>query len=559
MLARFFREENVLFSFQLLLMFTSNDQSRKKFIENTRLEREKRENERVRKVEEEKELAAVNVLQSWWKRTYKQQKALSESWAWWEICMATAQSFSIFDVYQAVGLYCLLSKRTTNNKIQSARLKSIVKCLVANKFRNPVSNKLIPFYTLLIDMRYMSQSAKYLETLINQCIKECTSSNDITDFRPELTFLLQYLNPKVYKTKHVIDPIHVIDIPDKLLQSVAQSTLKRTLCQYSIRNAFISCVQRIIKLEDRRNTSSENTAQINAMKLWLTTMTRLTLYPIEHAELSSDSLDMQTAANYLWMNTLAVPNLCALINDSMADRLGKWVLATVTHYLLLSNDLLDDLSVQLSGNGLLFLLANVVNLWSSRCDEPMRLIDLIRSFLDVIQPYFSDKQSPQFPHYHPIFKWSKATWGNQLPSAVFDRVMKQMEYIWSRNFMDKIFKDIIQFDQATTNQLSGKNRLSLRNNNNNGGELALFSMEVESIFSVYARLTSLFNANRQVIFYRIAFTSKLMPQLWKLMNCFGPKGNMVIYLDAAKLQEIDQEPLVQVLKIFCVACSIVFL
>jgi ubiquitin-protein ligase E3 B len=539
-------------------MFTSNDQSRKKFIETTRLEREKRENERIQKLQEEKELSAVIAIQSWWKRTHQKRNALSESWAWWDTYMETAKSFSIFDIYQAVGLYCFLSKKTTS-KTQPTRLKGIVKCLTTNKFRNPISNKLMPFYTLLIDMRYMSQSTKYLEMLINQCITQCTSSNDITNFGPELTFLLQYLNPKTYQTKHVIDPVHVIDIPDKVLQSIAQSTLKRTLCQYNVRDALIACIQQIIKLEDRLKPSPEDTAKINTMKLWLTTMTRLTLYPIEHAELSSDSLDMQTASNFLWTSTLAVPDLSALISDPMADRLGKWVSTIVTPYLLSPKEHLDNCTTQLSGNGSLFLLANVIDLWSTRCEEPTRLIDLVRSFLNIIQPYFSDRQSPQFPHYHPIFKWSKAAWGNQIPSTVFDKVMKQMEYIWSRAFMDKIFSDIIQFDQNITSQLPSKKRLSLKRSSNNGGELALFSMEVESIFSMYVHLTTLFKAHRKVIFYRIAFTSRLMPQLWKLMNCFGPKGNMVIYLDAAKRQEIDQEPLVQVLKVFCEACSIVFL
>jgi ubiquitin-protein ligase E3 B len=541
------------FSSSIVLMFTSNDQSRKKFIENTRLERENRENERIRKIQEEKELLAVVMIQSWWKRTYQQRKALSESWAWWDALMETAESFSIFDIYQAVGLYCSLSKKATTNKIQPTRLKGIVKCLTTNKFRNPVSNKVIPFYTLLIDMRYMSQSTKYLEMLINHCIKQCTSSNDITNFGPELTFLLQYLNPKTYQTKHDIDPSHVIDIPDKVLQSIAQSTLKRTLCQHNVRDALIACVQQIIKLEDRLKTSSEDTAKINTMKLWLTTMTRLTLYPIEHAEVSSDSLDIQTASNFLSTNTLAVPGLTALINNAMAERLGKWVLISARPYLFISNGRLDNYTAQLSGNGSLFVLANVVDLCRGQREDPMRLTKLVRSFLDVIQPYFSDRQSSQFPHYHPIFKWSKAAWGNQLPSAVFDKVMKQMEYVWSRSFIDWIFVDIIQFDQTTTtNQLE-------KNCNNNGGELALFSIEMEFVFSMYVRLSSLFKAHRKVIFYRIAFTSRLMPQLWKLMNCFGPKGNMVIYLDAAKRQEIDHEPLVQVLKVFCEACSIVFL
>ncbi|KAL9549438.1 hypothetical protein PS6_006068 [Mucor atramentarius] len=544
-------------------MFSSTNQTKEKFIENTRLEREKRGKERIKKQQLEKETKAATTIQSWWKRREQRSTSRAHYQAWWDSGINQSSSkLSIMDFYQLLGVYCILAR---HGVVLTGGLRRLVKRLTLNTFKHN-NTQHIPYYCLLIDMRYMDQATKYLELLIVQCITECTSSNDTTCFGPELTFLLQYLNPKTYTTKHILDTHHVIDIPDKILQSIAQSILKRTLCQFKLRDALILCVQHMIKLQDRKDA-----AKFNASKLWLSTMTRLTLYPVEHAELSSDALDMNTACNFLWTNTLAVPSITRLINDMMADRLRKWALSTVKTYLIESPSSLE----QLDGNGSLFLLANLVDLWNSdkntqKTEHGMRMIEWTQFFFRYMEPCFSDTQTPLFPFYHPVFKWSKATWGNNIPSAVFDHVMLQLEYLWSRSFMDQLFADIILFDRnsptaAIKSSSNHQTKMPFLKKNSppphshNDGTMALFSIQVASIFSMYMQLTQLFKAHRKVIFYRIAFTSQLMPQLWKLMNCFGPKGNMVIYLQAAKQADIEREPLVHVLRVFCEATSIVFL
>lgn len=540
-------------------MFSPTNQTKEKFIETTRQEREKREKERIKKQQQERETKAATTIQSWWKRREQRSASRMQCQAWWNSSMDKANELSILDFYQLLGVYCIMAR---HGVVLDNGQRRLVKCLTRNTFKH--NNAKVPYYCLLIDMRYMDQAAKYLEVLIVQCIAECTSSNDTTSFGPELTFLLQYLNPKTYATRHMLDTCHVIDIPDKILQSRAQTILKRTLCQFNLRDALILCVQHMIKLQDRKDA----TAKLNACKLWLSTMTRLTLYPIENAELSSDALDMATACHYLWTNTLAVPCITRLVNDMMADRLRTWALTTVKTYLMEAPS--ASCMEQLDGNGSLFLLANLVDLWNSdknpqKTEHGAQMMEWTAFFFQYMEPRFSDRQSPSFPAYHPIFKWSKATWGNSIPSVVFDNVMCQLEYLWSRSFMDQLFADIIQFDtvkNSPTSTTSTKmlfSKKSQPHTNSHHDTMALFSMQVASIFSMYMQLTQVFKAHRRVIFYRIAFTSQLMPQLWKLMNCFGPKGNMVIYLNAAKQADINREPLVQILKVFCEACSIVFL
>ncbi|CEP11047.1 hypothetical protein [Parasitella parasitica] len=545
-------------------MFSPTNQSKEKFIENAKLQREKREKERTKKLQLENETKAATVIQTWWRRRELRSKSHAQCQAWWQNFMES-DKLSIMDFYQLLGVYYIAGRHNISLG-GSTGLRQLVKRLTNNKFKHANIN--VPYYCLLIDMRYMVQSVKYLKNIIMQCISLCTSSNDTASFSPELTFLLQYLNPKTYKTKYILEPGHVIDIPDKILQSTGQTILRTTLCQFNLRNAMILCVQQIIKFEDRRDV-----AKLNASKLWLSTMTRLTLYPIEHAESSSDSLDTQTASHFLWINTLAVPYITRLINDMMVERLRQLALSVVTPYLIdnKSSNCLD----RISGNGSLFLLANLIDLWNNEGNTPrskhgMQVIEWVSYFLKHIEPSFSDRQSPSFPSYHPVFKWSRATWGNNIPSAVFDKVMIQLEYVWSRSFMDQIFADIVQFDQKyslksiKSIKSSESNKLPfMKKSRSDGGNgissIGLFSIEVASIFSMYLQLTRLFKSHQKVIMYKIAFTPHLMSQLWKLMNCFGPEGNMVIFLTAAKQTDINKEPLVDILKVFCEACSIVFL
>ncbi|KAI8986495.1 hypothetical protein BDB01DRAFT_785829 [Pilobolus umbonatus] len=541
-------------------MFTSTDNSRDEFIQKARKERDRREYERIEAIEKKKKEDAASVIQRAWKKATASNK--EERWVVWHSLMST--DMDILDFYQSIGLYCLF----TRDRIDHDRLKMIMKHLTANKFMSTTVNK-VPYFTLLIDKRY-TKAQQYLQTVITQCI-EVSILSDKINMGQELTFLLLYLNPKTYKTKYILNSAYVVDTPDRALQSIGQRLLKESFCRFNLREPLIECIQQLIRLEDRSSKGTNvHQQKINAMKLWLSTITRLALYPIENAELSADSLSMETASLFLWTNVLAAPCITSVINDMTADRLRTWTLGVITAFLLNNTVITTSTLETLSGNGCLFLFANLTDLWNStkntlKSEEETQLVELILLFIKFIQPSFSYKQTNVYSSYHAIFKWSKAKWGNSIDVAVFERVMKQIEYIWSRSFMDRILHDIIYFgkpDVNSQNRSNSKNFFSLKKTTSkttNGGELALFSIQVERIFSLYAQLSNLFLSHRKVIYYRIAFTSSLMPKLWYLMNQFGPKGEMIIYMEAAQKSKTEKEPLIQILKIFCEACSIVFL
>ncbi|KAI9273670.1 hypothetical protein BY458DRAFT_434937 [Sporodiniella umbellata] len=511
-------------------MFTSND-PKKAFISKARIERENREKERLLKSESGRKEQSCSIIQRWWRRRAATRHAKVKMWEEWDQLFSSRDT-TILKVYQTIGIYCFLTKKEE----QPVRLKLLVKQLVNNKFRlSEDEGVTISFYALLIDTRYMRNTRAYLEVIINQCLSQCASLNTNNgSFGPELTFLLQYLNPNTYKAKQHIDQTYLIDCSQATLQNVAQRILKSTLCRSQLRDCFLQYVQQIVKLQNR--SSEQDKQKLNAMILWLTTMTRLTLYPIEHAELSSDSLDMETASVFLWTNTLGIPSIISIVGGTkmIMDRLKKWTLGAVAPFLLNSankNACMDTLD----GNGCLFLLGNIVDLWGSNGGDQIELIKLVSSFLQYINSRFSDRQTQAFPHYHPVFKWSSAKWGNTLPFAVFERVIKQMEHVWSRPFMENAFHDIIHFsfeEKKVPVKSSFVMKLSkkpVEKRTNSGGEMALFSMEVESIFSMYSSLISTF------------------------------KSQSNIYLDASKQNDINKEPLIQVLLIFCQACSILFL
>lgn len=542
-------------------MFSFND-SKKKFIEQARIERENRERERESKAQLEKKENACVIIQRWWRKKTACHQGRDMVWKEWDE-LISAKQLSILDIYQIIGMYCFMTKREK----QPDRLKQLIKQMTHNKFI-PVNNNnttAIPFYTLLIDTKYMNQTKKYLETVINQCIAQCIIFSDSNKslLGLELAFLLHYLNPKTYQTKHVIDSHHTVESPSSTLQSTAHHLLKSTLCQFQLRDSLVQYVQYIIKLQNR--SLQQEAQRLNTMTLWVATVTRLTLYPIDYAETAPGSLDMNEALMFLLTNTLIVPNIISTISSTktVMDRLIKWTLGAAVPFLVNSSNL-DNCLDKLDGNGCLFLLGNIVDLWScSEYGEHKMLVDLALPLLRHIRSYFSDKQTTEFQHYHPLFKWSKASWGNTLHSTVFDEVINQLEYLWSRPFMDQLFYDIIHFDKVTSSSVNQKVLLFKQNKRKQSltskGEIALFAVEVGSIFSMYSLFISLFKSVSRTIFYRIAFTKNLMQQLWKIMTQFGPKGHMKIYLEAAQRNEIDKEPLIDVLKIFCQACSIVFM
>ncbi|KAI9319767.1 hypothetical protein BX666DRAFT_1916034 [Dichotomocladium elegans] len=571
-------------------MFTPTDRDKKAFVERTRIERRRREQERAEKEKQAKQERAASTVQAWWRRHLRQQKALDASWAWWEEIYANRPytEMNIDDCFRAIGFYCFLHRRSASvrsrgNSSGSGRLVSVCKLLM-HKYRgirNDVSQQQECFYyyyyALLVDARYCSAARQYLQEIICQCLaRVCnTHKEELYLAGPELNLLLQYLNPKTYTIKQPLDTDHVLENSSNVLERTAtQSILGDCLMPFNAREAFLMRVQKAAKLEKKKNPLMPDEAKLlKSIQLWLTTMVRIYLFPLEINRGSSDRLRRRAQLGCVCAAVLDIPLVTSMVNSMVIQHLENLVSVEDVLDLVKSDD--DKLTESLQGNGYLFLMVNLIQLLRARSPVPVKTVVAVVNILgERARRYFSERQVSDYKHYHPLFKWSSATWGNGIELAVFERMLDHLEYLRSRAFMDLIFKDILEFDmkkyQRHMTHTVGKNdklktpslfKTMHQESRTEYAALVEFSVDTEAIFAMYTTLCDMFPKYKMDIISRIAFTPRLIPQVWRAMNTFGPQGNMIIYLNAAKREDgdPDKEPLIKVLKIFCEASSLMFL
>ncbi|KAI9302329.1 hypothetical protein BJ944DRAFT_290241, partial [Cunninghamella echinulata] len=375
-----------------------------------------------------------------------------------------------------------------------------------------------------------------------------------------------------------------------------------SLAGRQLRNASVRRIERIVKLEKRgkqlgKGLDKDDMKTLNGMKLWLSTTTRIYLFAVENA---LNTTEINIMAEYIWTYLLVVPLLPQYISSMILNHLRTWTLGAIYH-LIKEKNVQQSPSSTIGGNGYLFITANLVDLYHEKIINheeriiTFQLMEMVKQLVSMISPYFSERQHLSFTNYHPLFKWSSCSWGNTIDSTVFELILQnQIAILWSKSFMDQLFEPILKFQPlptspsisnnnksspstaalkifsgkkrnatAATNENDSSKNFIIKNNNNNINHtnMAEFSMDIQIIFSMYSQLGHLFTQQRKIILARIAFTPKLISQLWLVMNHFGPEGNMLIYLKAAKknILEVEKEPLIDVLKIFCEACSLVFL
>ncbi|KAI8149214.1 hypothetical protein BJV82DRAFT_210891 [Fennellomyces sp. T-0311] len=554
-------------------MFTPTDKEKKAFLERTRADRQRREAERLEKQLLDKKDKAARIVQKWWRQQTRLRRASQEAWSWWDHYLQQ-QNLSLDDCFRLAGIYHLLSHHHPSG-VSSSRLADICKCLV-KKYNN------MSYYALLVDRRYRTLSLKYLCFIIDRCFVAIGAFDDKQQQMylsgPELSILLQFLNPKMYQqTNKFLDTRYLVPDHPMALTNAAYTVLDQCLLNASIRDPAIARVQRIVKLEQKSAKysagvlSPDDGKAVRAIQLWLTTVTRLCLFPLEFA---SNDDRRRTAVEFICRAILTIPLLPAMINLMMASHLMK-LISINDVYAAITRKSDKTITEMISGNGCLFVLGNMLHFVQQQPLDASLMVALANTLLDSAQNYFSERQYSMYKHYHPLFKWSASTWGDSIDANVFERVQRQIEYLWSRGFMDNAFAGVLAFDSrsASSKKEGSKNDVKMRLfkrkqqeelsivDSKQYSQLAEFSMDIEAIFTMYMTLASLFASQRKEVMNRIAFTPRLMPQLWRIMNTFGPRGHMTIYLDAARRPDgdVDSEPLIKILKAFCEACSLVFL
>lgn len=551
------------------------------FVDNLRAERQRRSEERKEKELNRKRDNAASVLQKWWLNRARRRKATEQCWSQWRQEQAQG-SPTIEHCLYIVGWYCLLVR----NRGQDTDSDLAGVCMyLRSKFRidTTTSEATLTYHSLLIDARYRDRALDYLHQIVRKCLKSVCRDNtgdsrDMNNIGPELNTLLQYLNPKTFQCKQILSAKHLLDNHQELLRKTAQSVLHHTLLEFSVRESLTSHIQMQCKLEKRvaQYKSAEDTKALKAGQLWLTTMTRLCVFPLEF---SVNEQEKTKALEYFILNILATPLITTAVNDMLAEHLCK-VCRTYNVLNVLKKPNIEILE-NLDGNGCLFVIGSLMTLLSrhEHC-EPQSIAAVVNSLLHYAQQQFSNQQTHEFSQYHPLFKWSRASWGNRIDADIFAKLVNQLEYLWSFAFVNTAFADVINFDRnpiedPNLGKWSGgsfklaANRTKLQQEEKSTAIAAAsatintveLSMDTESIFAMYSKLAAMLDSQKKEILHRIAFTPRLISQLWRVMNFFGPQGNMLIYLNAAQRQDgdVDKEPLVKILRMFCEACSLAFL
>ena len=337
-------------------MFTLTDKEKKAFLERTRAERQRRETERLEKQLLDKRDNAARIIQKWWKQQIRIQRASQDCWSWWDNYIQE-QHQSLDDCFRIAGIYYLLSHHHPSGT--SNRLVDMCKSL-AKKY-----NALSYYDALLIDRRYRTLSLKYLCFIIDRClIAICDYDNKQQQMYlsgTELSILLQFLNPKTYQQTKLLDNQNAV--PDYAMASITAglTVLEQCFLKASIRDPTIARIQRIVKLEQRSAKysagvlSSDDAKLVRSIQLWLTTITRLCLFPLEFA--STDDR-RHAAAQFICATILAVPLLPMMINSMMTNHLMKLISINDVYTVITRSG--NSIIETISGNGCLFLLGNVL-------------------------------------------------------------------------------------------------------------------------------------------------------------------------------------------------------
>ncbi|KAI9007041.1 hypothetical protein CLU79DRAFT_712294 [Phycomyces nitens] len=513
-------------------MFSLNGQEKSEFVERTRAERKKREQEKIEKEKEKAITAAALRIQHWWRDHQRQKTAIDECWQWWDRQLSLDdQPITMTDIFSLAGFYCLFSRKSTLEQIEN-HLPIICKLLISKAPGDQDNRIPVSFHTLLIDARYMARAQRYLCLILNQCLDRTTRDKniDLSTTSTELNTLLHFLNPNTFKVQKPIDSKNTIDNSASVLKQSCLRIIKDTILAYSttaLRDSAIIRIERIVRIEEqskkhsRSVISAEGSKTIQTIKLWLTTFTRLSLFALEHSSETNKLWTKTDAIVFIGNALLQVPLLTMMVHSMMVGHLPTWP--------LYGNIKINDLHwiETLEGNGALFLLANVVDGWQKQQMDANQQSenDLTQStnvLVSIIMPFYLDRQTSSYSKYHPVFKWSSCTWGNGIHSDVYDRVIQQLEFLWSRKFMDKVFEPILLFEPVGRITFNKKKQQLQQHLERKAlyGHLAGFSVDIENIFAMYISLGTLFPAHKN---------------------------------------EIEKEPLIKVLKVFCEATSLIFL
>ncbi|RUS19218.1 hypothetical protein BC937DRAFT_87818 [Endogone sp. FLAS-F59071] len=448
----------------------------------------------------------------------------------------------------------------------------------------------------------------------------------------ELRVLLQYLNMKNYvlTAPQIFDTTQLLSDHVKLLRKRAEDVRKDVTSRgmYAmVGHGMALRVNRIVKLRSAAEKhqggqmTSEEVKFSQSITLWITAVLRCVLLVVEaEAETGAaqavcvEGPNNGSTFDQFVLHVLSIPLLCEYLDAVCLGMLKTaHVFDRTVARIRVADPVAQSLLKTLEGNGCLFLLGNLVGLWPLQTGSSSSLLPVGNkvsstlssvtsnapstalqspSIIDTIPPttqsdfiqaatrllvecqfYKSEKHTLTHQQYHALFKWysGKKFDVELIPVTHFDRLIRQIEHLWSRRFIDTAFAGVLELKNEPTSSHSPpthslqslslkKHTKSNATNKTTSASYTILAIDIQNACRLYTMLMQTFPKHRGDIMSRLAYAPGLIPQLWRFMNLLGPKGGMHIYLEAAKRKggDVESEPLIEILKVFCEACGELF-
>ncbi|CAO3682753.1 unnamed protein product [Umbelopsis ramanniana] len=556
-------------------MFQTGNGNKKAFLEKNKAARLQREQERQKKEDDQALSNAATRIQKCW-------RAKKRSREWYDV-----ERWNIWDEHSQLD--------NEMAPLPGQLWKCVSLFWILNGEEPPTPPAAQAQLQKVSDNVHSVKAKSILQRTLDACWRRVTDVEDAPYLTgPELRLLLVYMSPKTYvlnSAEQILDGYWVMTGYNPKLKEISQEILSGIKPYSLIYKGASNRCSKVIKIREKAAKYSKGVLAesdrktVNSITIWLTAVVRCALFVFENTV--DQKNNQQSAMNEFLVHIVAVPNIMSIADKNCRDLIAsKGVLQLVTKGLFVRSKA-DELCTLLGGDGCLFFVANMTNMYQlsmlssntiENFPEASDMASMATTMLEKIKPFVSATQRSGISQYHPIFSWcsTEAKRNNDLTNDVYKAVMGQLDYLWRRQFIDSLFIDVVAFtetESGKTGQASGfKSRFSTspikkksRESTDIGTDskdtssinkkpLAELAMDTETAFRMYFVLTELFPEYTKDLWTKVAFTKHLIPHLWKLMKKFRPKDlGLSIYIEAAKqsMDRIEAETLLDILKGFC--------
>jgi len=374
-------------------------------------------------------------------------------------------------------------------------------------------NNIIP---ILDDVKQKKEFQNILKQFLWIAISVVITNSDNVPYRgQEIIFALKYIDWKLYS---------------KLADG---TTIINNIHEYLKDQGFYEKLNEM--LTKKMELFVNNKTPTHSLSLWLNIILRCTLLTVEYNLSTVDTIIKECVQNriiLLIINIFTVPIFATILSDQGINMVELSKVIPNGIKLLNNNDQLRRILFNiLEGERTFFLISNlskfierlnlisendIINTQSKSLSSSSSLsssitlddIIIVLTFLSLhCQKYIHERNTGSSLTYHPIFNWYSGKKKEKIPLDLFKQAIDQLSYLWSKPFLEVIFKPVIEYNSHT---LSSSKK-------------TILSIYVKDVCNFYLAIAKIIGQQKGDFFNTIAYHPKLVPMFWCFMNDIGPK------------------------------------